>query len=840
MPTFQSKSKEFESWSMDSDMEEHELEKAGDNEKIEIRTPMTEVEDDDVAKLTQEDNKSPRTQDRGKDEGSVQEVGDSLEEIQNLIDVEGRERAKGLMQKQGERQLSAGFEEDNRVHLSCKENPKEKIYKEPIVRLDSPVLEEATNMGLAQLSTTGNTKSAKKEEESKNRGSAGENVEEEGEDPFWKGFKSEEGRLKEWMGRKIVRNPKRKKRRIRSCKVMYLKPKAIGEETQRRKGQGRQSKQKTKEWTSSESISCSDGQAIDASVGDSEIRNCLGRVGKKRQIRDIVRKEKVEFLALQEIKMEKVDRNVCRRLWGIDDHKWIMKPSEGLSGGLLCIWSSKVFKMKKVLEGRNYIGVFGLWGEKEIPVYIMNIYCPCLLMGKRALWEELQTMVTSCKGNWCLMRDFNAVRRTIERAGCKGVLREMNDLDCFIHESGLVDLPLIDRKYTWYNSNGQHMSRIDKFVLSEDWVMNWSDVKQWGLSRIMLDHYVILLKNEMVDWGPKHFKFFDAWLEQSGCTEVIKNAWNSSGRKGWKCFRFKEKLKGTKKALKEWSGNSTTEVDSKIKEAEKEITSLDEKGEKAQLSASDVKNRRNYFLELWKYQKIKDNMWQQKSRILWLKERDANTKFSHKCVKGRWRRNEINSLQINEEQWQRPKLEGIDLKQISHTDSELFTAKFSKEEIKQVVWDCESSKSLGPNGFNFKFVKVMWEDIKVDIGGFLQEFHKHEGLNGLVSSAMGKELYKGVMVGNGAILVSHLQCVDDTIFFEEASEDNIKAVKCIMRIFELVSGLKINFEKSQLMGVGVEEDWREKMAIRLCCKVGDFPFKYLGIPTGGNHRRLTM
>ncbi|GKV34438.1 hypothetical protein SLEP1_g42813 [Rubroshorea leprosula] len=115
-----------------------------------------------------------------------------------------------------------------------------------------------------------------------------------------------------------------------------------------------------------------------------------------------------------------------------------------------------------------------------------------------------------------------------------------------------------------------------------------------------------------------------------------------------------------------------------------------------------------------------------------------------------------------------------------------------------------------------------------------------EGLNGLVSSAVEKQLYKGVAVGNEGVSVSHLQFADDTIFFGEASEDNIGVIKSIMRTFELVSGLKINFGKSQLMGIGVEDNWRNKMAFKLCCKEGEFPFKYLGIPIGGNHKRVAM
>ncbi|GKU97025.1 hypothetical protein SLEP1_g10208 [Rubroshorea leprosula] len=401
--------------------------------------------------------------------------------------------------------------------------------------------------------------------------------------------------------------------------------------------------------------------------------------------------EKKEARAVQETKLEVVDRKLCRRVWGTEDFDWIAKPSIGLSGGLLCVWNNKTFKKEEVIEGDHFIGVFGTWGEEGVPVYILNIYSPCELSGKRALWEELQNLISNRKGNWCLGGDFNAVRSTEEWAGCNGMSREMKEFDNFINKSGLVDLPLVGRKYTWYNSNGQYMSRIDRFLVSEDWLLRWCDVKQWGLKRTVSDHCPVLLKNERVDWGPKPFKFFDAWLQYPGCKELIRKTWNSTAVEGWYGFRLKEKLKSTKKALKEWSRNSMTEVDRKIMEAERVIAQLDERGKNVQLSSTKIEKRRSSFLELWNNLKLKENM------------EDGE--------------NEINNIQINGEQhrgvgeikekiasyfkqlftedrWQRPKLNGISFRQIDRADNESLTATFSEEEIKNAVWDCESSKSL--------------------------------------------------------------------------------------------------------------------------------------------------
>lgn len=54
----------------------------------------------------------------------------------------------------------------------------------------------------------------------------------------------------------------------------------------------------------------------------------------------------------------------------------------------------------------------------------------------------------------------------------------------------------------------------------------------------------------------------------------------------------------------------------------------------------------------------------------------------------------------------------------------------------------------------------------------------------------------------------------------------------ILKSFEAVSGLKINFGKSRLHGLGVARDEVEMMARWLTCKVGDIPFTYLGLLMG--------
>lgn len=90
------------------------------------------------------------------------------------------------------------------------------------------------------------------------------------------------------------------------------------------------------------------------------------------------------------------------------------------------------------------------------------------------------------------------------------------------------------------------------------------------------------------------------------------------------------------------------------------------------------------------------------------------------------------------------------------------------------------------------------------------------------------------------MVVSHLQFADDTLILCDKSWVNIRAMRAILLLFEALSGLKVNFTKSHLMGVNVPSSWLAEAALVMTCKVGTIPFLYLGMPIGGNVRRLNF
>jgi hypothetical protein len=79
-----------------------------------------------------------------------------------------------------------------------------------------------------------------------------------------------------------------------------------------------------------------------------------------------------------------------------------------------------------------------------------------------------------------------------------------------------------------------------------------------------------------------------------------------------------------------------------------------------------------------------------------------------------------------------------------------------------------------------------------------------DGLNILMNSLVKTQLFTSYNIGEvNLVVVSHLQFVDDTLLLGTKSWANVHAMRAALIIFEAMSGLKVNFYKSLLVGVNI-------------------------------------
>nr|GEY85242.1 RNA-directed DNA polymerase, eukaryota [Tanacetum cinerariifolium] len=116
--------------------------------------------------------------------------------------------------------------------------------------------------------------------------------------------------------------------------------------------------------------------------------------------------------------------------------------------------------------------------------------------------------------------------------------------------------------------------------------------------------------------------------------------------------------------------------------------------------------------------------------------------------------------------------------------------------------------------------------------------HIMESLHISVSRAANDGVFKGLQI-QGSLSLSHLFYADDAIFIGEWSDDNLDNLIRIFNCFHLASGLKINVNKSQVLGVGFPPVIVNQGASHISCSVMHLPFKYLGVMVGDHMSRYS-
>src|SRR4051812_31440764 len=113
-----------------------------------------------------------------------------------------------------------------------------------------------------------------------------------------------------------------------------------------------------------------------------------------------------------------------------------------------------------------------------------------------------------------------------------------------------------------------------------------------------------------------------------------------------------------------------------------------------------------------------------------------------------------------------------------------------------------------------------------------------EGLKCLINKAVENGDYEGCNL-NGRCFVDVLQFADDTLLVRDGSWKHLWAIKSVLKGFELVSGLGINYQKSKIIGLNINAHFMEVATSFLACRTEEKEFKFLGILIGANPRRIS-
>jgi hypothetical protein len=220
---------------------------------------------------------------------------------------------------------------------------------------------------------------------------------------------------------------------------------------------------------------------------------------------------------------------------------------------------------------------------------------------------------------------------------------------------------------------------------------------------------------------------------------------------------LKEKLKSMKGALKEWHEAHSQNLSSRSASLKDRMSALYLQGEEDTLSETELEDLHGVTTDIHSLSRLQASIKWQQSRSRWLKERDANSKYFPSMLASRRRGNTISSVWVHGVTLEgvhpirqavfshfathfkasnvvRPGVDNLRFNRLSVVEGNSLIKPFSESQVKVAVWDCDSFKSLGPDGVNFCFFKDFWAEVKGDVMRFIFDFHRNGRLTKGINS----------------------------------------------------------------------------------------------------------
>eukprot|EP00253_Pinus_taeda_P029000 PITA_29000 len=320
---------------------------------------------------------------------------------------------------------------------------------------------------------------------------------------------------------------------------------------------------------------------------------------KKLALKHLLLSDLVDVILLQETlcKAEVVIPILSSWLSGWTFHALdVSRRSRGIAVG----FKKSTINLKNIWVGGGFLGADIYSKDLEEELRIINVYGPC--HNRELFWRRLLSSPLLLKDNISPRLRYNIPRETTELV-IKSLAR-----------------------------------RLDRFIIKEAFHNSHPRSRQWVGSGGILDHRPIFL--EVEDRRQEHtapFKFNSTWLRDLSYINLITNFWKSHAitEEEDPAIRFVKNLSEIKVLSRAWAHKKREQEDLIISQAEQVIADLESQSEGTFTSLEQKTLYETLTKQRAQVLKDREASWRLRSKAIWLKEGDENTKFFHHFVNGR-------------------------------------------------------------------------------------------------------------------------------------------------------------------------------------------------------------
>ena len=220
----------------------------------------------------------------------------------------------------------------------------------------------------------------------------------------------------------------------------------------------------------------------------------LGQIDKCAEIKRVLTSRLPSIVCLQESKLEEIPHFKKLSLLPAPLQSLVFLPYVGASGGIVTAWNQNDFELiTHSLDSFSLTTHFRATAS-DLSFFVTNVYGPCDSALKHSFLAELTSIASSIQGAWALVGDFNLIWFPGDKSNDYFDVHVASIFNEFINDSSLLEIPLLDRRYTWTNNQSEPtLVRLDRALVNTNWNVLLPNSSLTALPRPVSDHVPLAL-----------------------------------------------------------------------------------------------------------------------------------------------------------------------------------------------------------------------------------------------------------------------------------------------------------------------------------------------------------
>ncbi|CAO2147693.1 unnamed protein product [Urochloa humidicola] len=476
----------------------------------------------------------------------------------------------------------------------------------------------------------------------------------------------------------------------------------------------------------------------------------LGDQQKCDDVRSTISSSPPHIVCLQETKLQAPSPHQHRSFLHPSLDAITYLPAAGTRGGLATAWNSNSFSLTSSLPKTFTLTTSFAATASNYSFSLTNVYAPSDHRDTPSFLEELHDVAATVSGPWILAGDFNLIREAHEKNNLLFNSHLASSFNDTIHDLALLELPLLDRLFTWSNKRqSPTLARLDRVLFNLDFGDAFPNCSLTSRTRNTSDHVPLVISLSTDIPRPFLFRFENLWLLNPSFLHTVLPVWSAVAPRSDAAGNLVARVKALRSAAKVWS-KTQRKPPCFLNNCRFLIHLLDVFEETRTLSTGELRLRLLCQDRLALAVRQQAAYWKQRGKCRAVKEDDENTRYFHARASQRLRRNNIRLVQVDgvdhiahsaktavltdyyarllgradDVAW------SFDLETLyrgaASADQAALVSPFTAAEALSAVSAMNASSAPGPDGVGPGFYNKSWATTGPAVLAFLDAFHRGE------------------------------------------------------------------------------------------------------------------